>query len=87
MGFPGGANGKEPTCQCRRHKRRGFDLWVWKIPWRRARNPLQYSCLKNSMDRGVWRVMVRRVTKSRTGLKGLKNANTNSVQRNYISPD
>ena len=22
MGFPGGASGKEPTCQCRRHKRR-----------------------------------------------------------------
>ena len=24
-GFPGGASGKEPTCQNRRHKRRGFD--------------------------------------------------------------
>ena len=34
--FPGGANGKEPACQCRRRKRRGFDPWVWKIPWRRA---------------------------------------------------
>ena len=22
-GFPGGTNGKEPTCQCRRHKRTG----------------------------------------------------------------
>jgi len=32
MGFPGGANGKEPTCQCRRHKRRGFDPWIGKIP-------------------------------------------------------
>ena len=31
MGFPGG---KEPTCQCRRHKRCGFDPWVGKIPWR-----------------------------------------------------
>ena len=34
--FPGGANGKEPACHCRRRKRRGFDPWVWKIPWRRA---------------------------------------------------
>ena len=31
-GFPGGASGKEPTCQCRRHKSRGFDPWVRKIP-------------------------------------------------------
>ena len=35
-GFPGGARGKEPTCQCSRHKRRGFDPWVRKMPWRRA---------------------------------------------------
>ena len=33
-GFPGGASGKEPTCQCRRHERQGFDLWVGKIPCR-----------------------------------------------------
>ena len=36
MGFPGGTSGKESTCQCRGHKRRGFDPWVGKIPWRRA---------------------------------------------------
>ena len=35
-GFPGGVNGKEPACQCRRRKRCGFDPWVGKIPWRRA---------------------------------------------------
>jgi len=27
---------KEPTCQCRKHKRHGVDPWVGKIPWRRA---------------------------------------------------
>ena len=32
--FPGGASGKELACQCRRHKRCGFDPWVGKIPWR-----------------------------------------------------
>ena len=31
--------------------------------------PLQYSCLGNPMDRGVWQAMVYRVTKSRTRLK------------------
>ena len=25
----------------------GFDPWVGKIPWKRACNPLQYSCLEN----------------------------------------
>ena len=35
--FPGGA--KEPACQCRRCKRRGFDLWVGKMPWRRKWQP------------------------------------------------
>ena len=35
-GFPYGVNGKEHTCQCRRHKRCGFDPWVGKIPKRRA---------------------------------------------------
>ena len=29
-------------------------------------NPLQYSCLENPMDRGVWRATVHRVPKSWT---------------------
>ena len=32
-------SGKEPACQCRRHKRHGFDPWVGKILWRRAWQP------------------------------------------------
>ena len=31
--------GKEPTCQCRTHKRHEFDPWVGKIPWRRKWQP------------------------------------------------
>ena len=30
---------KEPTCQCKRHRRHGFDPWVRKIPWRWAWQP------------------------------------------------
>jgi len=30
---------KEPACQCRRHERCGFNPWVRKIPWKRARQP------------------------------------------------
>ena len=29
-------------------------------------NPLQYSCLENSMDRGAWQATVHGVTKSQT---------------------
>ena len=39
MGFLGGASGKEPTCQCRRQRRCGFNPWVGKIPWRRKWQP------------------------------------------------
>ena len=31
-------------------------------------NLLQYSCLENSMDRGVWWATIHGVTKSQTGL-------------------
>ena len=49
-GFLGGSADKEPTCQCRRFKRHGFNPWVRKIllPWRRKCQPLQCSCLENS---------------------------------------
>ena len=39
VGNSGGASDKEPTCQCRRRKRYGFDPWVRKIPWRRTWQP------------------------------------------------
>ena len=34
-----GASRKEPACQCRRHRRSGFNPWVWKIPWSRKWKP------------------------------------------------
>ena len=37
--FPGGATGKEPACQCTRHKRCWFDPWSRKILWRRKQQP------------------------------------------------
>ena len=37
--LPGGASGKELTCQCRRFKRLRFHPWVRKIPLRRAWQP------------------------------------------------
>ena len=54
--------------QCRRLR---FDSWVRKIHWRRAWQPLQYSCLENSMHRGALQVTIQRVAKSQTRLKQL----------------
>ena len=42
-----------------------------RSPGKGCGNPLQYSCLKNSMDRGTWQASVHRVTKSKTRLKRL----------------
>ena len=67
-GFPGGSVVKKPTYQCRSHRRREFDPWVGKIPGGGKGNRLQYSCLGNPMDRGVWWATVHRVTKSWTWL-------------------
>ena len=39
-GFPGGANSEELACQCRRQKRHGLNPQIWKIPWRRAWQPI-----------------------------------------------
>ena len=41
------------------------------LRWGRSRgaghgNPLQYSCLENSMDRGAWPATIHRVEKSQT---------------------
>ena len=69
MGFPGSTSGKEPTYQRRRGKRRGFDPWVRRSPGGEHGNPLQYSCLENTMDRGTWWATVHRVIKSWTHLK------------------
>ena len=65
MGFPGGSDGKESACNAgdpgsilglRRSLREGNGY------------PLEYSCLKNFMDRGAWQAADRRVAKSQTRL-------------------
>ena len=61
-GFPGEASGKEPACQCRKHKRYGFDPWVGRSPGEGHGNSLQDSCLENPMNRGAWRATVHGVT-------------------------
>ena len=44
-GFPGGASGKEPTCQCRRCKRHRFDP---------LEEGTKTQSIENPLDRGPW---------------------------------
>ena len=42
LGFPDRASHKEPTCQCRQHKKHLVDPWFRKIPYRRVWQPIFY---------------------------------------------
>ena len=70
LGFPGGANGKEPTYQCLPPTRAGdvrnvgLVAGLGRSPGGGNSNLLQYSCLQNSMVRGAWQAIVQSVTKS-----------------------
>ena len=55
---------KESACHCRRHERRGFSPWAGRSPEEGNGNPLQYSCLENSMDKGAWWATVHGITES-----------------------
>ena len=59
--FPGGSDSKESACSAE-------DLGSIPVSGRssgvRNGNPLQYSCLGNTMDRGVWQVAVHEIAES-----------------------
>ena len=61
LGFSGGSDGKESACNA-------GDLssvpGLGRSPGGGQSNPLQYSCLENSMDRGAWQTTVHGVIKS-----------------------
>ena len=59
MGFLGVLDGKESACNARDL---GSIPGLGRSPGEEDGNPLQYSCLENSMDRGVWQATAHRVT-------------------------
>ena len=65
MGFPGGSDGKESTCNVRDL---GLIPQLGRFPGEGNCYPLHYSCLENSMDRGAWWATVHAVAKSWTQL-------------------
>ena len=65
MGFPGGSDSKESACNAGDP---GSIPASGRSPGGGLGNPLQYSCLENSMNRGAWRATVYGVAKSQTRL-------------------
>ena len=63
LGSPGGSDGKESACSVRDP---GLIPGSGRSPGEGNGNPLQYSCLENSKDRGAWWATVHGVAKSRT---------------------
>ena len=65
VGFPGDSDGKESTCNS------GEPSLIpgsGRSPGEGNSNSLQYSWLKNPMDRGAWWATVHEVAKSQTQL-------------------
>ena len=63
MGLPGDISGKEPPANARDM---GLIPGWGRSPAEGNGNPLQYSCLDNSMDRGAWWATVHGTTKDMT---------------------
>ena len=82
-GFPGGVSGKEPACQYRRHKRRVFDPWEGKIPWRRAQQPCPVFLLGESHGQRSLEAIVHRNAKSRTWLKWFSRHRGNNNKKSW----
>ena len=63
--FPGVLDSKGSACSARDL---GLNPGMGRSPGEGNGNPLQYSCLKNSMDRGAWKAIIHAVAKSQTRL-------------------
>ena len=63
LGFPGGSDGKESACHVGDP---GLNPGSRRFPGEGNVDPLQYSCLENSTDRGAWWAIVHEIIKSRT---------------------
>ena len=60
---------------CRRRRSCNSILGSGRFPGGGHSNPLQYSCLENTMDRGSWQATVHRVAKSQTWLNDWSDLN------------
>ena len=71
LGFPLWFSGKEFTCNVGVTGDTGSIPGLGRSPGGGQGNPLQHSCLENTMDRGTWQATIHRVSRSQTWLKWL----------------
>ena len=67
-GFPGGTVVTNPPANAGDARSMGLIPGTGRYPEEGNGNPLQYSCLRNPMDRGAWQATVHGVAKSWTQL-------------------
>ena len=80
-GFPGSSDGKESACNV------GDLSWIpgsARSPGEGNGNPLQYSCLKNPMDRGAWQAIAHRVIESWTQLSNFTHSLTHAGKQSML---
>ena len=80
--FPGSLAGKESACNV---GEAGSIPGLGRSPGEGHGNPLWYSCLKNSMDRGAEWATVHGIAKGRTRLSDELNPEFDQATRNPIS--
>ena len=68
MDFQGGAVEKKTFANAGDTRDMGSIPGLGGSPGKGNGNPLQYSCLENTMDRGAWQATVHGVTNSQTQL-------------------
>ena len=68
QGFPGGTTVENPPANVGDAGDSGLIPRLGRSPGVPNGNPLQYSCLENSMDRGAWMATVHAVAESQTRL-------------------
>ena len=69
MGFPGGTMVKNPPANARDARDVGSIHGLGRSLGERDGNPIQYSFLEKTIDRGAWRATVHGVAKSQTRLR------------------
>jgi len=85
VGFPSGAVVKNPPANAGDTRDVGWIPGLERSPGGGNDNPLQYSFLENSMDRGAWWATVHGVAKSQTQLNPTTKYRLQSSQNTGVS--
>ena len=86
QGFPGGTMVKNLPANAGDATDEGLIPASWRFPGVGNGNPFQFSCLENSVDRGVWPTKVHGIVKSQTWLSDWVHTRTYMKHYNKWTP-